>query len=167
MHNLMTRTVAAARVAAIAALAIAAAQAEAAKRFDLAIDGGPRITFRIDEPVTPDWSNSDSFEIGGLTGAITEGDDTTDAGIRLFFYSADWNGGFDLTSSRGDELGFFGPQIYSGSTAAPVFSAGVYALESASLTISEIAPVAEPGEWAMLATGLSLVGFAARRRKGA
>ena len=74
------------------------------------------------------------------------------------FYSTASGGGFE----DGTYVSASGPQIYTGPESAPVFTPGVYTLTNGVLTISA---VPEPATWAMMLTGLGLVGWAARRRR--
>ncbi len=72
---------------------------------------------------------------------------------------------------------FSGPEIFTGTTASPIFSAGIFNLNNpffggpATLTISALpggggigAGVPEPATWAMLVIGFGMVGATVRRR---
>ena len=64
-----------------------------------------------------------------------------------------------------DAAGDFGPtggQVYTGSEAAPVFSAGTYVESTGTLTLTA---VPEPSTWAMMLVGFGLVAAAARGRR--
>ncbi|MBC7522294.1 MAG: PEP-CTERM sorting domain-containing protein [Sandarakinorhabdus sp.] len=73
---------------------------------------------------------------------------------------------------------FSGPEIFTGTTADPIFSVGVFNLNNpffggpATLTITAISgggggmgtAVPEPASWALLITGFGMIGIFARRR---
>jgi PEP-CTERM motif len=76
----------------------------------------------------------------------------------VFYFSTAESGGWQ------DAAGDFAPtgaQVYGGSEAAPVFSAGSYAEGDGTLTLTA-AP--EPSAWAMMLVGFGLVAAARRRR---
>ena len=93
-----------------------------------------------------------------------------DFGTVRFFSSIGGGGVFSEFGSPGG----FGPQLFSGTTATPVFSPGTYAFTNlfgspngAGLTVSAVAvagAVPEPATWAMMLAGFGGIGFALRRR---
>ena len=88
----------------------------------------------------------------------------------LSFYPPTNGGG--LFSSELFDL--YGPQVFSGTTDAPLFAAGVFTLavgspvgpQTETLTITDTAAsVPEPASWAMMVGGFGLIGAAMRRKK--
>ena len=66
---------------------------------------------------------------------------------------------------------FVGPNLFSGTAANPIFSAGTFSLSSivsgnSTLTISSlVGAVPEPGTWAMMILGLGMAGAGLRYRR--
>jgi hypothetical protein len=91
-----------------------------------------------------------------------------DFGTVRFFSSL---GGGGVATEFGG-AGGFGPLLFSGTTAMPVFSPGTFSFvdfrgipNGSSLTISAVAgAVPEPATWAMMLAGFGGIGFALRRR---
>ena len=114
----------------------------------------PSSIFSFTAPVTNGMQNGSSFTFGTVR-----------------FFSSIGGGGV-FTEFGGP--GGFGPQLFSGTTATPVFSPGTFSFTDfrgiatgSTLTISAaaVAAVPEPSTWAMLITGFGIVGFAMRRRR--
>jgi hypothetical protein len=112
--------------------------------------------------------------IFSFTTAVTNGMQNGaafDFGTVRFFSSI--SGGGVFTEFGGP--GGFGPQLYSGTTAAPVFSTGTFSFTNllgspngSTLTISAVAvggAVPEPATWAMMIFGFGAVGSMLRYRR--
>jgi hypothetical protein len=115
----------------------------------------PSSIFSFTTPVTNGMQNGTAFDFGTVR----------------FFSSISGGGVFSGFGSPGG----FGPQLFSGTTAKPVFSPGTFSFtdfrgipNGSSLTISAVAvtgAVPEPATWATMLAGFGGVGFAIRRRK--
>jgi len=75
----------------------------------------------------------------------------------VFFYVSTSDGGFQ-TGPFGIRV--TGPQIYTGTLSAPIFSVGKFVLDSGTLTVTA---VPEPSTWAMMLAGFAGLGFAGYR----
>jgi len=94
-----------------------------------------------------------------------------DFGTVRFFSSFSGGGVFSEFGSPGG----FGPQLFSGTTALPVFSPGTYSFtdlfgrpNGSTLTISAATvqgAVPEPATWAMMIFGFGAIGIALRRTR--
>jgi hypothetical protein len=111
--------------------------------------------------------NSLLFSVSSITGTFL-GIPSTDAVLTFRTTAAATGGGLQLNSGSSN-LGFisFGPQLYSGNEANPTMLTGTFVLQSATLTVVEVAAAAvpEPASWAMLITGFALTGTMLRRRQ--
>jgi hypothetical protein len=153
-------------LAATATLASATPAAAVALKFD--ITGDYTASFLLDSSPTPDFVADDFlFAITQVRGFPNSADGFAD----ISFFRGQFGG---LLVSK-DNNGFVdylldavGPQLYSGTEAAPTFAAGIYQLEGLStpgqftLTISA---VPEPSTWGMAIVGFGIAGTALRRRR--
>jgi hypothetical protein len=113
----------------------------------------PSSIFSLTVPVTNGMQNGASFDFGT---------------VRFF---STISGGGVFTQFGGP--GGFGPQLFSGTTAAPVFSPGTFSFTDlrgvptgSTLTISAVAAaVPEPATWAMMIFGFGAVGSMMRYRR--
>ena len=83
------------------------------------------------------------------------------------FYNATFSGGFLDNNGYGDN--FLEPVLFTGPDSAPVFAPGIYDLRFGVLTVQVLAAVPETSTWALMISGIGLVGGAlrlGRRRDG-
>lgn len=126
---------------------------------------GPVLSFTLTASPTPDNNTEVDFELFDVPAIVGGVASTMD--IAFFSSDADPAGGFAAFGDGGD-FNTVGPQIFSGTPAAPTFTPGVYTLSAFSenyvggaLTISD---VPEPTALALLGIGLAGL-VVARRRK--
>jgi hypothetical protein len=133
-------------------------------------------SFTLPQSPTPAFSSSAGFRLDGVTGAFTQVGATTSLTGSLFFLTAAFDGGFEFygTGPGASVFNVDGPQLFSGTTAAPMFvlgsgtptrNSGTVRTTVSSYTIAAVSTVPEPGTWALLGTGLLAVGGVAARRK--
>jgi hypothetical protein len=153
-----------------AALAASALSTSAhAALFTFTISGDYDAFFQIESSPTPD------FVADGVLFAVTNvaGFPNATSGFAdVSFFRGPFAG---LLVSEGFDYLFDaeGPQLYSGTEAAPTFLTGTYALSGLStrgdftLTIAETAaaPVPEPASWALMFSGFAIAGCALRRSR--
>jgi hypothetical protein len=161
----MTRLIAAAL---LAGTAIATPATAAPLFFDfVALNPPESFQFTLDSAPTPS-----SF---GVFFTRVQVPVTTAAGTNASvatFFTQNFAGRFQVDGPKGVVASTSGPQIFSGTTANPMFSPGVFALtglrphSGGTLTISAAtAAVPEPATWAMMIAGFGAVGYAMRRRQ--
>lgn len=149
----------------VAAAALTAGAADAAVlQFSFS---GPGVTasFLLPESPTPTRIFPNEFGVGPTTGVFNAAPITFD---DLFFFDAATDGGFAILKPSGDIL-LAGAQLFTGTTAAPSFVPGTYALvdydtREPGFSLS-IAVVPEPATWAMMLAGFGLAGTALRRQR--
>jgi hypothetical protein len=95
-----------------------------------------------------DWSNSTPVVMTGGVTSLTSVD--LDVLLRANFVTNLYTGrtvitGFDDQNAGGGSESFLGPTLY--------------------VTLSQVSPVPEPAEWAMMLAGLGMVGVVSRRRR--
>ncbi len=147
-----------------AALAALAAPASATT-YLFTLSDGLTGSWQLPASPVPSADLGDAFRIDGVSGTLGGSPFAT----FMEFYVASSGGGVcaDLFCSL---LDLYGPQLFTGSTAAPTFTLGTFAMTdvfgapAATLTISVIP---EPGSWALLIAGFGLVGAGLRRRREA
>ena len=186
-----------ASVCAIALALPASASAAEILRFNIFGDGGSAdwtFTFDLDTSRTPSFQVPNNvtrfsptqitYTVPGSTTPITTELRVNGAGPS--FFTAFNQGGISLLRlPQGPTLQprFFGPQLFTGPTSAPVFTPGTFALTTEprnnpsvpdmrdfnyTITIAPLAAaVPEPATWAMLVLGFGVVGFALRKRRKA
>lgn len=163
-----------------AALVASGASAADAAQFHFAITGGFNASFDIDTNKLPDYSSSTSFDYNNVSGTFAgmkfaaSTPATSTNASKVQFYEATY-GGIGINADGLNRFVGSGAQVYSGSTAAPTFLPGQYALRDVSgfsypasvLTISQIAVAAvpEPAGWAFMVLGFGATGGMLRRRK--
>jgi opacity protein-like surface antigen len=150
-------------LAATAAVAIAA-PAAAVTNYDFTLTRPGVFTYTWTLPASPVPSfygdfgfNMDAVDVNGVSSYFT-------------FNSSSNNGGFRFYRPP-TFVTFNGPTLYTGTTAAPTFTLGNFALSFSGidldLTIAaqSVGGVPEPASWAMLIAGFGLTGAAMRRRR--
>ncbi len=153
-------------LAATAAMTSATPAAAVALNFDITGDYTAR--FQLDSSPTPDFVADDFlFAIVHVPGFPNS---TSGFADLTFFHGA--FGGLLVSEETNGFVDYLfdavGPQLYSGTEAAPRFAPGIYQLEGLStpgqftLTISA---VPEPSTWAMAVVGFGIAGTALRRRR--
>ena len=155
---------------ATAAAALLASAAPAAISFTYVSTSGDPLdsySFSLPDDFTPATSDADTF----TTGILTASGNTMYGPITFFdnfrFYA---DGGFDS-----DFDVYFGPTVFTGTTAAPMFINGSYTFDDydnlGTLTISGAAEPAslapEPASWALMLVGFGAIGGAMRGRRKA
>lgn len=154
------------RLAALTLVAgLAATPAEAAQLL-FELTGDVEATFVLDQSPVPDDVEAVRFTLAGPISGTLNGADVEFTQFR-FYISA--NGGGLAAFITGDGFSLFGPQLFSGPTAAPTFTPGAYVLTDSlgggdyALTIGNAVP--EPASWALLILGFGAVGAVLRRRE--
>jgi hypothetical protein len=157
-------------LAGTAAIALAAPATAATYLFELT--GNYTATFQLQSSPTPTQVFPDSFSVANVSGTYQGV-----AGTKTpFFYIASIGGGFGLKNSNNNQFPLVsdGPQLFTGTVAAPTFKTGTFSLVQFNgagryaLTITNLdapAPtVPEPATWAMMIGGFGVIGAASRRR---
>lgn len=157
-------------VAKCAALALLSVSVQAhAATLSFALTGDYTASWELDSNPTPDFSGIFRFDVNNVSGTYGGV-----AGTRtLSFATSGDQGGMSFDFNTLSALDLAGPQIFSGTTASPLFAPGTFTLVGAnqapgtySLTISQVAPpVPEPVTWATMTIGFGLVGGAVRYRR--
>ena len=163
------------------ALVAGTASTAAAAPVHFAITGGYTASFDIDSDRVPDYVSSTYaryFNVGGSFAgnrfSSTVPGTSTNAS-QIEFDTQGFGGGIGLSADGLTRFVEDGPQLFSGSTSAPIFTPGVYALAADAadryaasvLTISILptAAVPEPVSWALMTLGIGAIGGLLRRRK--
>lgn len=155
-------------LAATATLASATPAAAVTLKFD--ITGDYTASFLLDSSPTPD------FVEDGYLFAITQVPgfpNVPDGFADVSFFSQGAAGGLLVSKDNNGFADYLleavGPQLYSGTEAAPTFAAGIYQLEGLSSTPSQftltISAVPEASTWGMAIAGFGIAGAALRRRR--
>jgi hypothetical protein len=141
--------------------------------------GAYSFSFTLPQSPTPSFTSPQSFLLVPVTGAFTQGTVTTSLTGTLGFYTvAPGLGGFQFLLPAMPVFNESGPQLFSGTTAAPTFLLGAgttdrfddrgpVAARVSNYAIASTSTVPEPSMWALLGTGLLAVGGVAARRKRA
>lgn len=150
-------------VVAALAMSLSAGGARAATvSFTISGPFDPTTTFELPQSPTPDVVETHLFQILDIP-VITNGTPGTDS--YNFFDSFD-GGALDNFSNT---YFFFGPVLFSGTTANPTFVAGVYFVNSNgntdTIAISDIGTTPLPAAFPLFATGLGVMGSLVWRRK--
>ncbi len=135
------------------------------------LTGSRNATFQLDSNPTPTTSSTsvfgDQIQFSNVSGTFNGVAGTATIGFGTGPIFADLN---ILSTSLGFTQ-FAGPNLFTGTAAAPIFSTGIFALTSivsgsSTLTISQASPAAvpEPATWAIMIAGLGMVGYSMRRR---
>lgn len=132
-------------------------------------------SFRIDStpPVLPNNIGlGEGFRLKFIQGTFRYGAQLSNL-QDVQFFSADAGGGFinlDPADKTGTSsfLSLLGPQLYSGTEAAPTLLTGNFTLfdafSNAPISLS-VAAVPEPATWAMLVVGFGIAGLSKRSRR--
>lgn len=173
----MRSTVRTTIVAAFAGLTAASPASAELLRFTLT--GSYSAVWFIDSRPTPDAVGTVSFVLNDVPGNYSEIPGNTGSVNSLAdfeFYNSDFGGGFYASNfyDGNDLLITDGPKLFSGTLAAPIFSAGNFTLTdfsdrtiSYNLTIDGAAAsaVPEPTSWALMILGFGVVGGGMRYRR--
>lgn len=154
-----------------AALAVAAMPVPAqAVLLTFELTGSRSATFQLDSNPTPTTFSSSAFgnqiSFANVSGTFNGAPGTATIG----FGSGDIFAALNITGTSLGFTQFAGPDIFTGTAAAPIFAPGTFALTSivsgnSTLRVSQAAAaVPEPATWAMLIVGFGIVGYAMRRR---
>jgi len=156
-----------------AALAIAAPANATILQYTLTgLDGTGTVeaaSFQLDSTKAPSAFNASAFAFYDVAGIFTYGT-ITQTLEDIIFYTSALDGGF-FTSDY--VVTTAGPQLFTGSTSAPVLSTGTFALTdyytggNLTLTVTPVgvSSVPEPASWAMMIGGFGVIGGAMRRRR--
>jgi hypothetical protein len=140
-----------------AAATLLASNAEATDHL-LATFTGPGVSASWDQALTAQpLAFTNGFFTDVAVWDYTDSLGGTDSFVSYF--SAAFDGGWEDAAS---DFSPTGDQVYSGSEAAPVFSAGSFVESDGTLTLTA---VPEPAAWAMMLVGFGLVAAAARGRR--
>lgn len=113
------------------------------------------------------------FVIPDVAGTFRYGTTTFSSPQPINFYPTSQAGGL-VVGSNGLFV-FDGPQLYTGTEAAPTFRTGNFELtfktfngiSPMALTIAEVPAIPEPSSWALMLAGFAMVGGAIRYRRRA
>ncbi|MEO3690042.1 PEP-CTERM sorting domain-containing protein [Roseateles paludis] len=150
------------------AILLGSATAHAAPSYQFTLTGGYTASWQLSATPTPgDFFSGESFTVWNVSGTFSG---ASTAVTDLTFFNDARGGGLSLYDFNAavSLLSTDGPQLYSGSEAAPTFLLGTFVLTvyqettQYSLTISEIGAVPEPGAMALLLCGLLAVGVVRR-----
>jgi hypothetical protein len=106
------------------------------------------------------------YGLGSTTIGVTNGSSTLGPFLDVRFYGTSASGGF-TPQTFPNVFGVFGPQLFTGTEAAPMFSTGTAMFDGdGKLTVTAAIP--EPSTWAMMIAGLAGLGALSetRRRRG-
>ncbi len=122
-------------------------------------DGGDTYTFSLPSNPTPNMPSSNQFSLFSIP--VSEDGDSPVNSALVFFANPGNFGGFHISFPF--VVLVMGPQVFTGTTAAPVFSPGDFTFTGGSeLQITE--PTPEPTAILLLGTGvLGMAGTMARR----
>jgi hypothetical protein len=157
------------RSAVVAALLFAGAANAAQYQFD--ISGAYTAHWELNSSAVPnDATLTAAFTFWDVEGAFANASTNK---VDLTFFNISQGGGMGIDDLHaGVNLLFVdGPQLYSGSETAPVFTPGTFALtdfqgtDKSTLKITELSAVPEPATGAMLLGGLALVFASIKRRR--
>lgn len=131
-------------------------------------------------PVPTEFDGSESF-FAGVTVSRLVGGSFQDFVSDVSFFTSTSDGGatvnFDPASDPTfDFRTFFGPQLFTGPTSAPIFSSGSFSITevgsnaAVNVTITDLSTpvvpaVPEPATWALMIVGFGAVGGALRRAR--
>lgn len=178
-------------IAAVAAAALFSGPASAALLlYELAgtVPGKFTARFTINTAVAPSIVLSTGFRYNGvpITYTLPNGNTVfTDSGPfdGVTFQVLNNQGGFfagflDAASAFNNRIQIFGPQLFTGTTAAPQFLTGTFLLSDIPrnfttdplqvnyrLTVTDVSAVPEPATWAMMLAGFGAIGFTLRRTR--
>lgn len=154
---------------AAAVISTVAASPAAALKFDFDLTGSRSASFRLDTVPGPDSFTAFQSFFDDVEGIYGPGNTPGTADISFGSFPFGPPGGFEAINLT--LLGFSqfssSQVLFTGTTAAPVFKTGSFALTSivSGASTLTITAVPEPATWALLVTGFGLVGGAVRRRR--
>ena len=129
-------------------------------------------SFTIDSnPVPSSIGEKGFFQLSNVAGVYTSGAVPTNTAANIDFFLTDavaQSGGFELDVPGGNAFLFeAGPQLFSGTLAAPVFQTGIFTLARGTVVTIAAVPgaVPEPAAWGMMILGMGAIGAAMRRRQ--
>ncbi|MFZ5744149.1 MAG: PEPxxWA-CTERM sorting domain-containing protein [Pseudomonadota bacterium] len=126
------------------------------------INGPQSIFFKLNSSPTPTVTSPGLFfRVDGVTGKVNGANSTFNLGFGTTSYP--WNFGF-LAPSVGSSFVTTGPQLFTGTVAAPTFKLGKFETREG-YTISISSAVPEPGTWVMMLFGIGAIGAAMRYRR--
>lgn len=157
-----------AKMAAASALAMVAVGAQAAP-YNFTLTGAYSASWQLDaSPIPDDAFAGQGFVLWDVTGTFPG---ASLGVVDLTFFATALSGGVAVVDFYGSTslVSTDGPQLYTGSEAAPTFQLGNFALTASSgsgatYTLS-ISAVPEPAAVALMLAGLGLVGGIAGRRQ--
>jgi hypothetical protein len=143
--------------------------------YDVITPGDFSFQYFLPESPAPYASGFSAFSLSNVNGYITQGGVTQATTNDLIFYTTGDFGGFTIAHAGQWVAVVEGPQLFTGTPAAPTFAAGTYTgftqysgytTTVSSVTISPVTTTPEPSSMALLGTGLvALIPMVRRRRK--
>ncbi len=148
----------------LATVALAALAAPAsAVTYAFTLSKGLAGRWELPASPVPDADYGDAFRINSVSGTLNG---TSFTSFMEFFGSNSGGGVCAGFTCRLFDL--YGPQLYTGTSAAPTFKLGTFAMLDATgrpRATLRINALPEPGSWAMMIAGFGLVGAGLRRRR--
>jgi PEP-CTERM motif len=173
----------------LAAIAVPTVAPAALLQYDLAGISGATNTytfsFQLDTSRAPTFVTSDTLRYAPTTITYTLPGSTvvrtaSASNVGPSFFAAINQGGFSILrlNESDPQPRFFGPALFSGTTAAPTFLTGDFLLATQPrnvptdvqtfnyrLSVRQVGAVPEPASWAMMLLGFGATGLSIRRRR--
>jgi hypothetical protein len=155
---------------AAAVLALSAVQAQAATLV-FTLTGAYSAVWQLDSNPVPSLVLPGGFRVASVAGTFGG----TAQSVTIDFFAPSSSGGLIISAGGPNLANLVGPQLFTGTTSAPTFRTGTFALSNeftgapASINITPLSPsaaVPEPATWATMLAGFAAMGAALRKSDG-